>query len=137
LLPTKKHDDRDLIDMTAMVDVTFFLLIFFMVTSMAAVQSSIALPTPEATEGTRGSSVAVAPDDDQVVVRIEADNTVLVDDEDAPSRQDVIGKLRDSDKASLVVFASGEARHGTVVMVLDAGSDAGMDQIRLVSEDEL
>src|SRR5262245_17943939 len=42
-----KHPE-DLIDMTAMVDIVFFLLIFFMVTSMQAIESVIGLPTPQA-----------------------------------------------------------------------------------------
>ncbi|HEV3344635.1 MAG TPA: biopolymer transporter ExbD [Pirellulales bacterium] len=126
--------DHELIDMTAMVDIVFFLLIFFMVTSMHSLQSSIALPTPEA-EAEQGSQRAPqSADEDQVVVQIDADDTVAVDGDEVPSRQELIARLRASERENLLVMASGEAMHGTVVMVLDAGSDAGMDQIRLVSE---
>ena len=40
---------------------------------------------------------------------------------------------------SLVVMASGECHHETVVMVLDAGAAAGIDDVRLanVGEDDL
>ncbi len=37
---------EDLVDMTAMVDIVFFLLIFFMVTSMQGLYSAIAIPPP-------------------------------------------------------------------------------------------
>ena len=129
-----KTDDQDLIDMTAMVDIVFFLLIFFMVTSMHSLQASIALPTPEADRGTRRGAQSASAEDDQVVVHVDADDTVAVDDEEVPSRQELIARLRSSESTNLLVLASGEASHGAVVMVLDAGSDAGMEQIRLVSE---
>ena len=38
---------EDLVDMTAMVDIVFFVLIFFMVTSMEGVYSSIKMPSPD------------------------------------------------------------------------------------------
>lgn len=135
LLPQRvEGPDHELIDMTAMVDIVFFLLIFFMVTSMASLQSAIALPTPEAEaeQGTRRAPQSG--DDDQVVVQIDPDDTVSVDGDNMPSRQELISKLRNAESNNLLVMASGEAMHGTVVMVLDAGSDAGMQQIRLVTE---
>jgi biopolymer transport protein ExbD len=134
LPPTTDAPDHDLIDMTAMVDIVFFLLIFFMVTSMHAMQASISLPTPEAKPDSAGAVRVAAAADDQVVVQIDADDTVAVDGEEVPSRQELITRLRDSERENLLVLASGDAMHGTVVMVLDAGSDAGMEQIRLVSE---
>jgi biopolymer transport protein ExbD len=126
--------DHELIDMTAMVDIVFFLLIFFMVTSMHSLQSSIALPTPEADaeQGTRRA--AQADDGDQIIVQVDSDDTVAVDGEEVPSRQELIARLRAAERDNLLVMASGDAMHGTVVMVLDAGSDAGMQQIRLISE---
>jgi biopolymer transport protein ExbD len=126
--------DHELIDMTAMVDIVFFLLIFFMVTSMHSLQSSIALPTPEAVAEQGSRRAPQAGEDDQVVVQIDADDTVAVDGDEVPSKQELIARLRASERENLLVMASGEAMHGTVVMVLDAGSDAGMADIRLVSE---
>ena len=48
---TGKHED--LIDMTAMVDIVFFLLIFFLVTSMQSLESVINLPAPQTPSGER------------------------------------------------------------------------------------
>jgi biopolymer transport protein ExbD len=126
--------DHELIDMTAMVDIVFFLLIFFMVTSMHSMQSAIALPTPEAEAETGTRRTSQSSDEDQVIVQIDADDTIAVDGEEVPSRQELIAQLRAAERDNLLVMASGEAAHGTVVMVLDAGSDAGMQQIRLITE---
>jgi DNA-directed RNA polymerase subunit RPC12/RpoP len=44
LLLPKRAEHKDLIDMTAMVDIVFFLLIFFLVTSMQSLEAVIELP---------------------------------------------------------------------------------------------
>ena len=120
--------------MTAMVDIVFFLLIFFMVTSMHSMQSAIALPTPEAEAETGTRRASQSADDDPIVVQVDADNTIAIDGDEVPSRQELIARLRAAERDNLLVMASGDAAHGTVVTVLDAGSDAGMKQIRLISE---
>jgi len=136
LLAKSAHEvEEDLIDMTAMVDIVFFLLIFFMVTSMHALQASISVPPAEQKEKGSGPSTSQTTDD-TVNVRIEADSMVLVDGEEALSRQDVIAKLREAGGGHMTVRAHGECHHGTVVMVLDAGTDAGIDDVRLITDDD-
>ena len=134
---------EDLVDMTAMVDIVFFVLIFFMVTSMQGVFSSISMPTPDpqkvASQGRR--SVSEFEKADFVVVRIDRDNTVWLNDREIPSEQELLVQLRAlrrSGSASnrMLVLGNSEAKHGTVVMVLDAGSDAGMDEMQLAVDDE-
>ena len=44
----RRPEHKDLIDMTAMVDIVFFLLIFFLVTSMQSIEAVINLPSPQA-----------------------------------------------------------------------------------------
>jgi biopolymer transport protein ExbD len=136
LIPQDPHpEEEDLIDMTAMVDIVFFLLIFFMVTSMHAMQASISVPPAEQKEKGSGAPTT-ASNDDTVEVRIEADSSVVVDGEDALSRQDVIAKLKEAGGVHMTVRAHGECKHGTVVMVLDAGTDVGIDDVRLITDDD-
>ena len=47
LLMPRRPEHQDLIDMTAMVDIVFFLLIFFLVTSLQALESVMNLPPPQ------------------------------------------------------------------------------------------
>ncbi|HEV3005193.1 MAG TPA: biopolymer transporter ExbD [Pirellulales bacterium] len=131
-----KQEEEDIIDMTAMVDIVFFLLIFFMVTSMHAIQASIAVPPPDIEKPKTEIGGIGKPEDDTVTVRIEADSTVWIDDEEAIGRQDVIARLRDTKDEHMAVKAHGEAKHGIVVMVLDAGADAGINEVRLVTVDD-
>lgn len=141
--PKEKHED--LIDMTAMVDIVFFLLIFFMVTSMAPLEAVINLPTPQA-EGPAENVQTVpnyADDPNMVIVSIDADDAVWVEDQEALSEQDLRAKLRaaasDGQRDSMLVQGAADATHGKFVMVLDAGAAAGMKEILFSveeSEDE-
>lgn len=136
----------DLIDMTAMVDIVFFLLIFFLVTSMQSLQSVIGLPTPE---GPAAASVAPKVDDlikDEAyaTVTIYEDDTVWVEDEQTYGEQDLRVRLRDLRKGnklltSLLVVGDSQANHGTFVTVLDAAADAGFEQLKfsVLDSDEM
>jgi len=140
-------------DMTPMVDVTFQLLIFFMLTASFAMQKSLHVPKPQ-TSTTAGGSRTLADfeqNPEYVVVRVDAFNTFHVssnlweDEIEAPSQQELLVKLRQARKGDaaghapryLLVVASGEALHERVVMAIDAGNEVGMDEVQLVTtEDE-
>ncbi len=136
-------------DMTPMVDVTFLLLIFFMVTAAYSLQKSLEMPNPDRQEEAAETRTIeeLETDSDYIIVRISRDNTVWVNDLEAPSQPEVLAKLREARQAtpgtrgpnSLLVIADPEARHETVVMVLDAGNAIGMENIRLacIEEDAL
>lgn len=132
---------EDLVDMTAMVDIVFFLLIFFMVTAMQGVASSIAMPPPDqqktGAQGRRSVS-DFEKEGDYAIVRIDRDNTVWLEGSEIPSEQELRVRLRASRQlaSKMLVLGSGDAQHGTVVMVLDAGNDVGMEEVRLAVSDE-
>ena len=132
---------EDEMDMTPMIDMTFLLLIFFMVTASFSLQKSIQMPAPDSQNAAAQSRTVeeVEEDDDFIIVRIDKDNTVWVNDSEAPSRHELLAKLRDlresgeSAPGSLLVMASGDCLHETVVMVLDAGTAVGMESVRLAN----
>jgi biopolymer transport protein ExbD len=135
LMPTHKGHPEDLIDMTAMVDIVFFLLIFFLVTSMQALESVIGLPVPQsdAPSGVQTAS-SIANDPNYVTVTIDDDDSVWVEGDEAIGEQDLRSKLRaarekDPDCRGLMVNGSPDASHGTFVMVIDAGADAGLPEL--------
>jgi biopolymer transport protein ExbD len=140
----KKMAVEDLVDMTAMVDIVFFVLIFFMVTSMEGVYSSIDMPSPDpqkvASSGKRSVSEFES-DKEYVIVRIDRENTLWLNDTEISSEQELLVRLREIRQGSsapnrMLVLGNSEAKHGTVVMVLDAGSDAGMEKVQLAVDDE-
>ncbi|MBN2024608.1 MAG: biopolymer transporter ExbD [Pirellulales bacterium] len=141
----KKDREEDELDMTPMVDVTFLLLIFFMVTAAFSLQKSLEIPAPD-DDKTVTQQRIVDPEEGNVVVRIDKDSTVWIDESEAPSKQDLLVKLREARQGvpgsdsppinSLLVMADGEARHEVVVMALDAGNAVGMEKVKLAIVDE-
>ena len=86
------------VDLTPMIDMTFILLIFFMVTASFTLQKSLHVPVPKLDEA---SATVVDPeedDSDRVTVQVDAFNTyhvITVDwEEEAPSVQDLLRYLR-------------------------------------------
>ena len=147
------EEDRNELDMTPMVDVTFLLLIFFMVTASFGLQKSYEVPAPD---DTRPSEQAVSlqeleTDPSYVIVRIDQYDTFHVStatwqtEQEAPSKPDLLLKLRQARESGvpaathLLVMASEDATNGQVVTALDAGAAIGMEDVKLMtlpSEDE-
>ena len=131
------------LDMTPMVDVTFLLLIFFMVTAAFTMQKSFQLPAPN--EDAPSTQVQEDLEDAVVVVRIDEFNTFHVstsfwdEEQEAPSEQELLRQLREAtlgDKSgnipnTLVVEAHGDATHGKVIVAMDAGTEVGMSAVKL------
>lgn len=146
VLRTEPSQD-DEIDMTPMIDVVFQLLIFFMVTATYALQKALPMPTPDSAQAAAQQRLTDEPsEDDLLVVRVDADDALWVDDVLAVSRHDLIAKLRRIRTTSgpggepgprrLLVSADPDAHHEAVVLALDAGSAAGMEEVRLTTADE-
>lgn len=135
-------------DMTPMVDVVFQLLIFFMVTAAFAKQKSLQVPTPDQQQTAQQARTLREFEEDNnfVIIKIDSENVIWVDNEEAPSQQELLSRLRDAHTGkdgaigatNLLVLASPEARHEKVIMALDAGNAVGMQQVRLaqMNEDE-
>lgn len=143
----RKRREEDELDMTPMVDVTFLLLIFFMVTAAFSLQKSLEIPKPSEDNAVTQAQI-VDPEEGNIVVEVHGDNTVWINDSEAPSEQDLLVKLREAKAGvpgtdsppinSVLVMADREALHETVVMVLDACNAVDMEKIKLasVSEDD-
>jgi biopolymer transport protein ExbD len=142
--PAKKLDVEELIDMTAMVDIVFFLLIFFLVTSMHTLDSTIPMPAPDPQKGAAKEPTTIAAidaDDSYIVVRIDKNDKITIEGAEVRSERDLLFKLRDlrlgaSRPEKLMVIGHGEATHGTAVMILDAGRELGMEHVKLSVQDE-
>ena len=137
-------DHEDLIDMTAMVDIVFFLLIFFLVTSMQSLDSAIPMPSPDPQKGAGREQKTDDPesDDEYVNVRIDKNDAIQVDGVAVQDVADLVAKLRElrfgaRQSTKLLVVGNGDASHGMTVAVLDSGHEAGMERVRLaISDDE-
>jgi biopolymer transport protein ExbD len=148
--PTASHRrSDDQMDMTPMVDVTFLLLIFFMLTAAFALQKALEVPAVAEDDAAQSQTVEEF-EEDQVTVRVDGDNVFWIgapgwgEERRAPSVPQMFAFLRDAreqirrvDTTSLLVQANGDAVHESVVAALDAGMSVGLEDIRLQSyEDE-
>lgn len=140
------------LDMTPMVDVTFQLLIFFMLTASFTLQKSLPFPPPQTSGATQGGRTLAdfQQDPSYIVVRIDAHNTFHIsanrweDEIEAPSPLELLLKLRQARQAAdrlpppskLLVVAHGDALHERVVAALDAGTEVGIPEIQLVTVEE-
>ncbi len=131
-------------DMTPMVDVTFLLLIFFMITASFSVQKSIQRPA----QRPQDPSTQVQPQDpdenrDLVTVQVDEFNaySVITSDWDrvAGSKQDLIVALNDAaagdasgnQPTKLVVQAHEDCIHAAVIAALDAGREARFESFEV------
>ncbi len=143
--------DQGEMDMTPMVDVTFLLLIFFIMTAAFALQKAIEIPPTEEETAQKQTLEDFEEDQDYVVVRVDADNVFWVSspasdkEQEAPSEVELLAQLRAArgpaaggrGPSKMLVLASGDARHEFVVKALDAGTAVGMEEVKLSTMDEL
>jgi biopolymer transport protein ExbD len=124
-------DDEEL-DLTPMVDVTFLLLIFFMITASFTIQKTMQVPPPNPDEeGASMSPVVQDPEDDMVRVEIDQRNLITIDDDPLPDIDRLVDFLRAAGKPEILITAHEDALHETVVTVLDAANEVDMQRIRL------
>ena len=137
----KAKTEAEEMDLTPMVDVTFLLLIFFMITASFSLQK--ALKSPELKPDEKGAAAKPTLEElqqDSVIVFVDEENTIYVDDEPLSDSSEIEGKLRDKigseQKTELVLEAHPEALHENIVMVIDSAREVGMQRIRKVHRSE-
>jgi biopolymer transport protein ExbD len=133
--PKRRHDEE--MDLTAMADVTFLLIFFFMVTLAYSPQKSIETPPPSSQE----QSAKQAPTmddlrDDNVIVEVLSDNSILLNDRNVPASEldELLRReMNESGLNEIIIKAAGAAHHEIVVRAYDAASEAGAQRIRLAT----
>ena len=124
-------DDEEL-DLTPMVDVTFLLLIFFMITASFTIQKTMQVPPPNPDEqGASMSPIVEDPEDESVRVDIDQRNMITIDDDPLPDIDQLVDFLRQTTKTEILITAHEDTLHEIVVKVLDAANEVEMQRIRL------
>ena len=137
-VPRPTATEFDDMDLTPMVDVTFLLLIFFMITASFSLQKSMEIPAPDPDEQGAAQQIQTLEDmqQDSVIVEIDEDNIIFVDYEPLADKSRLEDKLRDKlvneQKNELVLEANSEAWHENVVFVFDAAQEVGFENMRQV-----
>lgn len=135
-----KREEAEM-DMTPMVDVTFLLLIFFMVTASFKLQKAIEQPPDLSDEP---SDVVLEQEEEQeeaIEIFIDENDNYLIqsnetDPEEAAGKVEMWSKVRLVKNGSpnakrLLITVDENASHGAVINAWDAGADAGIGQISI------
>lgn len=126
----KEPIPEDELDMTPMVDVTFLLLIFFMVTASFTIQKSLEQAHAKSDDPAPIVSEPEDPPKDFVQILIDQTNTFYVttrseDEVECPSDSEMRSKVRDAFKNEgaerLVIVAHVDSVHRKVVTAWDTG----------------
>lgn len=139
-----KPPSGDDMDMTPMVDVTFLLLIFFMITASFSVQKSIQRPPPRDQDPST-NAIQMDPTDDPDIVTVQVDefnafNVITTDwDRVVGSKQDLIVALNDAHQgdssgnqpSKVIVQAHQDCIHASVIAALDAGREAKFESFEV------
>lgn len=128
----KKSWEERGIDMTPMIDCVFQLLIFFMVTTVFAVQSGLKVDLPQA-----ATSDAPPEKDLSIVINDKGEmdlngTPVTLDnlEEQLRIQKDIFGSK------VLIIKADKKTPHGIVVDVMDAAKIVGIDQLAIATDKE-
>lgn len=123
------------IDLTPAVDVTFQLLIFFMVTASFSMQKAFDVPPAKNSEGV--STNVVVPLDAPVGIKVQVgpDNVMYVDTKKATTYQEILDLLTaEKNSASgvtdLELELDPESIHEMRIIVIDAATQAGFTRVR-------
>jgi biopolymer transport protein ExbD len=123
-------------DMTPMIDVTFQLLIFFMIAATYTIQKTLDLPSAKPTENSAGAVTMQELERNNIIVDIAADGTVRVGGEVVPQDK-LVDQLQEASRqaqhSELVLDVNGQAVHDVVVKVLDAAGAARFEKVLFVS----
>jgi biopolymer transport protein ExbD len=142
-LARKKRKDEGL-DMTPMVDVTFLLLIFFMVTASFSLQKSIPMPRQQTDAPSTNVQEEEEEDIDMVTVQIDEFGSFLVLapdwERETPGKQNLITALREAIGESggavrLVIEVHEDAKLRFLVDCMDAGTIAGYSEAQVTQVD--
>ncbi len=119
------------VDLTPMVDVTFQLLLFFMLTATFTLQKSIELPNPAEQQGTATLQQLLR---ENIVIEVDRNNVYWVDDQKVDA-DELVRRLtqirRRQNKTSAIIIGTEDSSHGAVVTALDAAQEAGIENLIL------
>ena len=151
LVFAKRELPKDDMDMTPMVDVTFLLLIFFMITASFTSEKVFEEPPPLSDKASTNAREEPEKVLDTVRVQVDEFNAYTIilpggEDRQASSKQDLMIALGDArrelvtgandDALKLAVEAHTESIHAAVVAAIDAGREKGFNSIQVTVVEE-
>ena len=134
-IPKKKRVSQEAnIDLTPAVDVTFQLLIFFMITASFSLQKAFDVPPAKNSDGV-SMNVQVEMPDSGVRIEVDRENTVFVGDKKAQTYKEIL-ELLTAEKSSntsvndVDLILDPDSTHEMRLTVIDAAMQAGFLRVK-------
>jgi biopolymer transport protein ExbD len=116
------------IEIIPMIDTIFFLLVFFMISTLSMSRySGLPVNLPKAASGAQAPSESAA-------VTIGADGGITVDRQEVPRDQIgavLKGRLTNNPEMLVLINADERVEHGLVVEIMDAARQAGVSRMAI------
>lgn len=129
---SSKPKKRVAINITSLIDVLFLLLIFFMVTSTFLEHPGMRLDLPQASSGEAASAK-------RLILYVGPTDEVLFEGRIVPpdSLEAVMRRAAaETAERTLVLKADRDARHGTVIRVMNAAKKSGLERLVVGTREE-
>ena len=114
-----------------MIDIIFFLLVFFMMNSLQTVaQKALAVQLPQA-------QTATAPAQLPIIMTLDADGHITIDHNPVSITEssDIMKRhMQENANAAVVLQADKRTEHGQVVVVMDMLKQAGVKRLSIAAE---
>lgn len=123
-------EEESNIDITPMLDVTFIMLIFFIVTASFVKETGISVNRPQA-------PTATVKEKANILIAIDAHNNIWIDRRkiDIRSVRPNIERLHsENPQGSVVIEADKESKTNTLVQVMDAARQAGVYNVSIAAQ---
>lgn len=129
----KRESNDAEVDLTPMLDITFIMLIFFIVTATFTKEIGIDVTRPQDEEENQQQSNAVA-----ILLQITDSNDIYIFEPEGQRRIDlravtanVQRKFAESPESSVIVQPSPKTDTGVMIEVMDAAKQAGVPSVSL------
>ena len=125
------------IDMTPMIDVTFQLIIFFMITATFVVQKTLDMPQPTADQEVPAALPTLSQlQADNIIVKVRGDGGIEVDNKPVAMEQ-LTDALREAskknpDSVELILDVDDQVAYDVVVKVIDGAAGAEIERVHFL-----
>jgi len=135
LLGSSSAEEAEM-DMTPMIDVTFQLIIFFMITATFIVQKTLDMPKATEPEQDTGSYTLTELKTQYILVAVSREGTITLDDQPVALDEltDRLAEaMKERESAELLLDIDDEVYHETAVQVIDSAAGAQIEKVYYVS----
>ena len=129
---SRKKPEEPRVELTAMIDVVFLLLIFFMISTTFIERPGLRVELPEA------GANAIKIDNKEVHVYLSAEGDIYLE-RDKVSYEELEEAInaylpQQAKQMTFLLMADKAARHGKVVALMDAARNAGFGQLAIATD---